>query len=111
MRCCIDVCPHALGEQLVFERLDLGVERLDRVEVAVDDEVEQAVHEERDAGCVAIASSPSHRATTASMSKSGLLRTVTSAFRVMNAETSAVVSTPVSVSSRTEYAVRNRWLA
>ena len=37
------------GEQVVLERLDAVVERLHRVEVTVDDDVEQAVHQRADA--------------------------------------------------------------
>ena len=44
----LQVCPGRPVEQVVLQTLDAVIESLDRVEVTVDDHIEQPVHERAD---------------------------------------------------------------
>ena len=76
MRTLDGVRPAPLVEQHVLEALDGVVELLDRLEVPVDDGVEQPVHERADAELEQLAGRRSIGRATWRMSKSSLPRTV-----------------------------------
>src|SRR5690242_8683683 len=94
-----DLQARSIVEQLGLQLLHGVIQALDRLELAIDDVIQQPVQQVPTPNLTRSGFS-SRRWTTAPIPRPSSLRTVISAYRVMKAASSLVASSPVAESSR-----------